>query len=374
MRGYDVAVVGAGPVGNYIARELSAAGYGVVVFEEHGYIGNPSHCGGLLSYHVEEIVGKIGFLHYAKRAKIHAPDGSTLEIGNDENRAYVVSRVEFDRELARMAINKGADIHLKERVRIIDNGKIVTNAGEYRAGIIVGADGINSVVRKAIGARLPDILGAAQAMVKYRSDDVERVEIFLGKNVAPGFFGWIIPYDENFAKVGVASYEKSYWYLKSLLRKLNLKPLALQFGGIPIGFASKSQWKNMIIVGDAAGQVKATSGGGIYTGLRSAICAVEAIDNYLKGISADLSGYESCWKGTIGKELKKALYLHRIYRKMRDEDFVKIVRDLNDPDTIKIINEYGDIDYPSRVVWKVIRKRPSILKNLGIILKLSTLA
>ena len=373
MYGYDVVVVGAGPIGSYIAGRLSSKGFTVAVFEEHSDIGNPSHCGGLLSSNVEKIVGKIGFLHYAKRARIHAPDGNFLDIGNDRPRAYVVNRVKFDRELARIAINRGAEIHLKERVRRVDKESITTTHGEYGARVIVGTDGINSIVRKRIGARLPQIIGASQVIVKYENENIERVDIFVGKKIAPGFFGWIIPIDENFAKIGIASYTGSYSYLQILLRRLNLKPLALQFGGIPIGFADKTQNKNIVIVGDAAGQVKATSGGGIYTGLRSAICAINTIEKYLRG-EESLTLYESCWKNSIGKELKRALYLHRIYRKMRDEDFNKLVSMLNDEEVISIINKYGDIDYPSRVVWKVVKKKPSILKSIGIILRISTLA
>ncbi len=374
MYGYDVAIVGAGPIGTYIAGKLSKKGFDVAVFEEHSEIGNPSHCGGLLSSNVEKIVGKIGFMHYAKRARIHAPDGTFLDIGNEEPRAYVVDRVNFDRELARIAVSNGADVHIKERVKYVSGSILTTTLNTYRVKVIVGADGINSLVRKTIGAELPQIIGASQVMARFRSDDAERVEIFLGEDVAPGFFGWVIPYDENIAKVGVASYTKSYFYLQNLLKKLKLKPLALQFGGIPIGFANRTYWKNMLIVGDAAGQVKATSGGGIYTGLRSAICAVKAIGNYLEGREGDLKAYESCWKSIIGKELKRALYLHKIYRKMRDEDFNRIIKNLNDPEIIEVINKYGDIDYPSRVVWRVIRKKPFILKNLGIVIRLSTLA
>ncbi len=373
MLKYDVAIVGGGPIGLFIAAELSKRGYSTIVFEEHSEIGYPSHCGGLFSMHVAEIVGFAGFLHYAKRARIHAPNGYTLNIGDEKPRAYVVSRVDFDRELARRAINSGAEIHLKERVRRI-NGGVLTSSTSYETEVVIGADGINSIVRRSMSIKLPAILNASQAIVKYESDDVERVEIFVGKNFAPGFFGWMIPLDESFAKVGVAAYTHSYPHLKNILKKLRVKPLALQFGGIPVGFVEKTYRGNALIVGDAAGQVKATSGGGIYTGLRCAICAVNTVNDYLQGKKDSLSSYESCWKNSIGRELKKALYLHRIYRKMRDDDFNRIVEMLNDDELIKIINEYGDIDYPSRVVWKILKKKPSILKSIGIFLRLSTLA
>lgn len=362
---WDVVIVGAGPIGCHIASSLSLRGYDVLVLEEHPEIGNPSHCAGLFSEHVFEIVDKFAILHEVKRARIYSPNGEFIDIGDDRRRAYVVDRVKFDRELARKAINNGAEIHLKERALKIDN-IVKTRREEYRARVIVGADGINSVVRRSMELKIPSMLNASQIIAKYESEDVEKVKIFLGNNIASQFFSWIIPLDSEFAKIGLGSYRHSYPYLKNLMKKLNVKPLALSFGGIPIGMVKKSYERNKIIVGDAAGQVKATTGGGIYPGLKCANCAIKAIDRYLKGEIKDLSSYERCWKSGIGNELKNALYLHRIFKKIKDEEFNAIIRDLKSEEIIKIINDYGDIDYPSKVAWKILKKKPSLLKYIGI--------
>lgn len=365
----DVAVVGAGPIGLFIAGHLSSLGYRVAVFEEHPEIGNPSHCSGLFSTHIFEIVPKMGVLHPAKRATIHAPNGKTLKIGNDSVRAYVVNRVEFDRGMARIAAEKGVAIHLRERVKKVHYPKIQTVRGEYRARVIVGADGINSIVRKSMGIKSPKILGASQVTAHYPVDDLENVHIFVGSSIAPGFFAWIIPLFDDLVKIGLASYGNSWIYLKKFLKRLNVQALSISGGGIPIGTVERTYAAGTIIVGDAAGHVKATSGGGVYPGLMASKCAVEVISKTLKigdyG-KARMREYEVCWRKSIGKELKKASYLHRIYRKIRDEDFNAIVDDLNDKKIIKVINEEGDIDYPSRVVMKVLGKKPSLLKYLSI--------
>ena len=365
---YDVAIVGAGPIGSFIAKEIASLGYDIVIFEEHSEIGNPSHCSGLFSTHIFDIVGKIGILHPAKKAIIYAPDGSKLRIGNDRVRGYVVDRVKFDRELAKMAGAKGVNIHLKERVKRVKYPTIRTTKGEYKARIIVGADGINSIVRKEMGIMAPKILGAVQIIAPSYLDE-NTVEIFLGSSIAPGFFAWRIPLFDNLSKIGLASYKNSWIYLKKLMKKLKVQPLSISGGGIPINTAERTYAKGMLIVGDAAGQVKATSGGGVYPGLMCAKCAIKTIENALEREDYSenfLRNYETCWRNGIGRELKYASYLHKLYTKIRNDEFNKIIKLLNDKKVIKIINEEGDIDYPSRVAIKKKRKKPSLIKYLSI--------
>jgi len=366
---YDVIIVGAGPIGTYIGSEIASLGYDVLILEEHSEIGNPSHCSGLFSTHIIDMVGKLGVLHPAKYATIHAPDGGKLRIGDGKIRGYVVDRVKFDREMAKRAANNGADIHLKERVKRVAYPLVSTKMGEYRGRIIVGADGINSIVRKSIGVRSPKIIGAVQVMAEYEIEEMENVDIFLGSEIAPGFFGWIIPLFDDLVKIGLASYGNSWNYLKRFLKNVDGKALSISGGGIPIGTVKRSYGEGIIIVGDAAGHVKATSGGGIYPGLLASNCAITTIKKALEMNDFSqkmLSSYENCWRNGIGKELNQALYLHKIYRKIRDEEFNKLVRDLNDEKLIAIINEYGDIDYPSRVATKIFRKKPSLLRYLSI--------
>ncbi len=369
----DVAIVGGGPVGLFIAASLSKMGYSVTVFEEHSDIGNPSHCSGLFSEHILEIVGekeRRGILKATRRAEIMAPDGSLLRIKSSSSRVYVVNRVEFDRSLARDAINNGAEIHLKERVKAVSRRFIKTSWGEYRSKIIVGTDGINSVVRREILVSPPKIIGAAQVVANYNYGEEDLVRIYVGNEVAPGFFAWVIPLGSDMAKIGLASYGNSWLFLKKLLRQLKAHPLSISAGGIPVSTVSRTYGEGMLIVGDAAGQVKATSGGGVYPSLKSAQCAVKTIERALE--SGDYSRtamkkYEDCWRREIGKELSNAQYIHRQYRKIKDVDFNNIVRELNRPDMLKIINEYGDIDYPSKVVWKLLKKNPRLIKYTRII-------
>ncbi len=366
---YDVIIVGGGPVGLFIGEKVASLGYDVLILEEHPDIGNPCHCAGLFSTHIIDITGRIGVLHPARRARIHAPGGDYLEIGDERIRGFVVDRVAFDRELARRAVRKGCTLTLRERVRKVFYPEVFTSRGSYRARIIVGADGINSVVRRSMGVKAPKIIGAVQSVARYPVENVDMVEIFLGNTVAPGFFAWIVPLFDDLVKIGLASYGNSWEYLKVLLKRLRVKILSINGGGIPIGGVERTYSEGTIIVGDAASQVKATSGGGVYPGLVSATCAVEVIRNSLeKGdfSASAMAMYEKCWEERIGKELKRAYSLHKIYRKIRDREFDALIREMKDEEILQVINEFGDIDYPSRVVFKVLKKKPTLLRYISI--------
>ncbi|NPA74526.1 MAG: NAD(P)/FAD-dependent oxidoreductase [Euryarchaeota archaeon] len=358
---HDIAVIGAGPIGLFAAGELAKRGYDVIVFEEHPDIGNPSHCSGLFSTHIFEIVGNKGIAHPVKRADIIAPSGEKLSIGDSTVRGYVVDRVEFDRAMARTAVREGAEIHVKERTRKIHKNEITTTLGEYRARVIIGADGVNSLVRKSMGIPGPKLMGAVQVIAEYESEEIERVKIWVGDSIAPGFFAWLIPISDTLVKVGLGARTRAWEHLTNLLKRLNLQPLSIHGGAIPITQVERTWDSSRIIVGDAAGQVKATSGGGVYPGLRSAECAVQSVHRFLSE-GASLRAYEQCWRKSVGKELKIATYLHGLYTRMTDADFNALIHDLNNDDVIRIINKFGDIDYPSRVAWRIFRRKPGLLK------------
>ena len=258
----DVIVVGGGPIGMYVASQVAKEGYEVIVLEEHAEIGNPSHCSGLFSTKIFQLVPEMGILHPARKAVLHAPNGRRVTIGDERIRGYVVDRVEFDRGMARLAAKEGAHIFLKERVKRVSYPEVLTSKGRYRGRVIVGADGINSVVRRSLGYRLPTVIGAAQVIARGDVGEEDTVDIFLGSNYAPGFFAWRIPLFDGLVKIGLASYRGAWSHLKKLLKDLGTEPLSISGGGIPIGMVERSYATGILLVGDAAGQVKATSGGG----------------------------------------------------------------------------------------------------------------
>jgi len=146
------------------------------------------------------------------------------------------------------------------------------------------------------------------------------------------------------------------------------QPLLYIAGGIPLGFPRRTYADNVVIVGDAACQAKATSGGGIYTALVCATHAAETVNDGLRrgDVSARfLRRYHKAWTGSIGKELRKDLALFETFRRLSDRHFEEIFALLDNPAVLDLISRRGDIDFPSKVGWAILREEPRLLKFAG---------
>jgi flavin-dependent dehydrogenase len=189
------------------------------------------------------------------------------------------------------------------------------------------------------------------------------VEVFLGEKVAPRFFAWAIPAQEGVARVGLSCRENACLHLKRLLKNPSIRgrvrggSLHLVVGGLPLGPPASTVADGLIAVGDAAGQVKPTSGGGVYPGLVSAKIAGQvaaAASQEGDSSAARLSEYERTWRSELGREIRLGMIIHRMRADMTDDEVDDLVRLLADrEDLIRIIEEEGDIDRPSRVIKKV---------------------
>ena len=129
----------------------------------------------------------------------------------------------------------------------------------------------------------------------------------------------------------------------------------------------KTYASHTMLVGDAAAQVKPTSGGGIYTGLKcSEHCAVTALKALTNNAFSEksLSGYQTGWMKDIGKELKKGMEIRNLFVKFSDKDIDKIIMAINKPPILKLISKYGDVDYPSKLLSHLITK-PRLLAELS---------
>jgi len=128
----------------------------------------------------------------------------------------------------------------------------------------------------------------------------------------------------------------------------------------------------MLLVGDAAAQVKPTSGGGIYTGLLCAkYCssvAIEALNKNDFSISM-LKNYHKKWSAGIGRELNLGMKLRSIFKKLNDRQLDKYIKRFQNPIIIDTISKYGDIDYPSKLIKPLLERTPSLIKLLPKIIK-----
>ena len=394
MLQYDVAIVGGGPIGGYIAGEIANKKFRVAVFERHKEIGTPVNCAGLITPRVFDFLDiskEIVVQNNVKGANIHSPSGKVLTIGGDKVHALVIDRSKFDKEILKKSEKKGAEVFLNNSVlsaqKIGNHIELKTSQNhDIKCKLLVGADGPYSKIRARFAFPEPtEFLRGIGAEITNTNIDPDFVEIFIGRNVAPGFFAWIIPTNKNGtnARIGLcisqkAPYSPKYYFSNFFKNKNsssfleNAKITGYIGGIIPLGALKKTYAPNVLLVGDAAAQVKPTSGGGIYTGLLCASqCSNVAIDALQKNdyTSKFLKKYHKLWYADIGRELYLGMKFRKIYKNLSDKQMDKYIEKFQNPKITEIISKYGDIDYPSKLIKPILKKIPSLLKLLPSIIK-----
>ncbi|MGZ7132123.1 MAG: geranylgeranyl reductase family protein [Halobacteriota archaeon] len=387
---YDVVVVGAGPAGSMAAKYAAKAGARVLMIEEHAAIGQPVQCAGLISTRafegceVPETVSRLAI----RGANIHAPDGRILTVDGKRTMAYVVDRGELDQAMAVEALKSGVASLVKTRfsgLRWQGNDVIIAALSqgepiEIRTRVAIGADGLQSAVGRLAGLeRVQTVLTCAQAEVYADVEHPDFVDVYLGQDVAPGFFAWAIPTRSGTVRIGLCSTQRSLDRLGPLIERLSPRSatslLHFSAGGIPIGPPPCTVAAGTMIVGDAAGHVKPTSGGGIYPGTLCAKIAgtVAAEAAAQANASKDaLMVYDTRWRSEIGRELETGLRIREGFNKLSDDDLNYIIRALDDQHLLDIISKYGDMDRPSIVLRKLLlsTKAPRLLKLIRPMIKL----
>lgn len=374
MDKYDVAVLGAGPAGSMAAKYAAWAGARVLLLEEHASIGWPVHCAGLLGIKALETseLEPGGFIRGGlKGATIYSPGGSKISFKADSTKAWIVDRRLFDRSLALEAVEAGAELRLGSQVRDVMKDSdgcgniLLLGSGErFKAKAIISAEGVRAKLSREVGIRpVKKILSGAQVELPFKMDDPEKVEVHLG---IPGLFAWVIPIGAKSARIGLCTVENGCNSLKAFLQKDIIKdrilgsPSALNVGGLPLGPPSSIVADGFLAVGDAAGQVKPTSGGGIYPGLVCAKIAgsVAAAAAFEGDCSADrLSEYDRLWRAAIGRELDIGMSVNRLLNRMSSQELDDIIGYLaSKPELIKTIEDHGDIDRPSVLMAKMLPK------------------
>lgn len=335
-------VIGGGPVGSQTAYRLAGMGYEVVVLEKKENLASPVCCTGIISRECVNAfdIDSSVILREVNNARLFSPAGKRLDLWRPEPQACIVDRPAFNVALARRARSKGAKYVLSclvEGIKVGENRIIVETAlqdggsttFEARAGVIATGFGAKVVEEAGLG-RVGDFVMGVQARVE---SAVEEVEVYLGEDVAPGFFAWLVPTSPGMALAGLLSRRSPGEYLKGLLSllaaqgKIASAEVELSYGGIPLKSLSRTYNERLVVVGSAAGQVKPTTGGGIYYGLLCADMAADILQQKLKNdtlSAADLAVYQRQWKKILGGELKTGYRARKLYERLSDRQIDRI--------------------------------------------------
>jgi len=388
---FDLAIIGASIAGNYLAYLLSKSNIKIVVIEEHKDIGLPFQCAGIISQKLSQLIElpEEIVLNRVKTAKIFNPSGNFIKLSGNEH-PYVIDRIALDR-LYYDKNKKATNItyYLGERFRSlkysVENGQkyvlIETSKRLIKAKMLIGCDGPLTSVGKHLKVK-NKLLYAAQIRIKGNFDENEAVMYFhpLWKQL----FGWIVPEGNNIYRIGIASSKNVKYCFHIYLKKLGIdfnNKIDQQGGIIPYGIMNKSAFKNVLLLGDAAGQVKATTGGGIVMLLTAAKHASNCVKLSLKENNFSKrfikKHYEKPCLRTFGKELKLHYVIRLILERLTNKDFEIFFKIVKENKIEHIITLYGDMDFPKDLIFKLLKNTlvftfliKFLLKNPYILIKL----
>ncbi|MBI2658913.1 NAD(P)/FAD-dependent oxidoreductase [Candidatus Woesearchaeota archaeon] len=354
-----ITIVGAGPAGSYLAYLLAKQGKEVIILEEHSQVGAPVQCTGIVTHSIEKFF-RLKNEVIAKRLDkvVVVSKNNRITVNVDE---IVMWRDKFDRFVAEMAQEAGAEISLNHKFIGFEGKNIIiikdkknNKTKKIKTDAVVGADGPYSAVANAASMNShPKNYIGMQAKVRL-AIDTTAFETHFGSDF-PDFFGWCVPESDDIVRLGIGCFENAqehfYRFLKSRTGKKDV--LCWESGLIPLYSPKKIIQKgNVYLIGDAASQVKATTGGGIIPSLKAAHTLCDCINNN--------KDYNREFKKQSGKELLLHLRIRNILNKFSDNDYDKLLNLMSQEKVRKILKKY-DRDTPIPLVANLLFKEPRFL-------------
>jgi digeranylgeranylglycerophospholipid reductase len=367
MPDYDVVIAGGSISGLLAAREIAAGGLSVAVLEEDAEIGTPEHCGGLVSISGIQNLGIVPDIDTIENntiayAKIFSPS-SCFQINAEKQKVIVLDRRSFDKQIAFQAQKKGAEIRVRCSMRSFGkegSGYVVkTSEGDISCNFFVDARGIGSIISR----NRDGVLHSAQYEVYASWIEPHTIEVVFNNQCYPGFFAWIIPTGRGKGKVGVAgrrinvaSALQNYIDSKgkhSVVRKV-YAPIWIN------GPLRNFVFDKMMIVGDAAGQSKPTTAGGIYTcgmgGMLAGRALVKAADKKNDDKQKQrtlLKQYETDWLSRFKPEFDKMLLARRLLERMDNKAIDELIAAIP-KEIVQQASIDSDFDFHSTALAKIL--------------------
>lgn len=314
--------------------------------------------------------------HKTSAATIVSPNGRQYIIEKDEPQAYILDRVAYVNSIAEQAKNAGAEYLIGPRITSIqkhdDKISIATRSNdreplELEAKILILASGFGSPLVRMAGlndGKSEDYMIGCQAIVE--APNLEQTEVFVGSQVAPDSFAWIVPLADSKAFVGMAPRKKHTTEMDTLISNLQKSGKITeivretQTWGIPIKPLPKTFADRVLVVGDAAGLVKPTTGGGIYYAFLSGEMAAESAHDAIENgdfSARQLRSYERQWKEVFGKELRIGYYARMLFESLNDQQIETLLEEFLSDEVIKEVINARDFsfDWHGRVIMTLMR-------------------
>jgi len=370
---YDIVIIGAGPAGAAVAFTTAKLGLKTVIVEQMPEPEYKVRCGEFMPGLEEtfKIIPEKGDFfsllleskrfstNITKEISLVSPFGYERQVNFD---AHVIDRKKYVQWMVDEAVDSGSELLLNTRCLQLKmeeegvKGVVVRRKGEggerevLSGSVIVGADGADSNVAKQVAMfqsyKDLDLVTARQYVMENFSGKEDVCRMFIGKDYSPGAYAWIIPKGNGMANVGTGirkpylqsgdtlkvclqRFIKEHPQASTLLKDTTVKSVITAH--VPVGGTlEKTCWKNVLLVGDAAGQVIVHVGAGMPPAIIAGEIAGQTIAKYLEG-NKPLSNYEKIWKSILQKPIKNGLYVRKLWDKIaysdkKVEKFLKIIR------------------------------------------------
>ena len=385
---YDAVIVGAGPAGNTAALELSRLGFSVVVLDYRERIGDKL-CTGVIGMECYDRFPVPPELIYRRTntASIYSPSGRMYRVERPDTQALIVDRVGYVNSMSAAAARNGAEYRLGWRVGDVFRSPQDISVTAHQNGtsemlhgrILIIASGFGSSLAETVCptnvSGRPRLVGAQVEVV---TRNVTETEVYVGDGVAPGSFGWLVPTTGSRGLLGLMSQEKSLGCLERLRDRLVNEGKVLRMEssprrwGIPIRPLSKTYAERALILGDAAGFAKPTTGGGIYYAMLSGKIAAETAAEALSSNTFsddELRAYEERWKAEFGSELRIGYYARMLFESLTDTRLESLMDAFLSEDMQKelIRSPIFSFDRHSGIIMKTVghRRMLNLIRSAG---------
>ena len=372
---HNTIIVGAGPVGSYLAAKLAQLGYKVLVLDKKMAAGQDICCTGIIGKECLNLLAIDNnlIIRQANSARFFAPSGKPLRLWREDEVAYIIDRPALDQVLATRAQATGAYYLFNAQVIDIQVGADCLRVEadycgqnkSFKAETAVIATGFGSPLpRKVDLGKINDFIVGAQAEVNING--VDEVEVYFDQTLAPGGFAWLVPKRDSKGLAGLMTHQQPEYHLNKLLSNLKAQDkiasteVVPRYGAIPLRPLPRTYADRILVVGEAAGQVKPSTGGGIYYGLLCADIAADSlhqaflVNNFSK---SRLASYQKQWRARLDKELQIDYWAHRLYGRLSNQQIERLHNFVDNNGIPQLITELESFsfDWHGELILKTLK-------------------